>query len=596
MALLVRVSGKLVHARDENGETALHRAARWGRSDCIAVLLRADACVRAIDGDGRTPLMVCGLRAEVPGQGLHRGARSAARKAFYAAPPGRGEPPLLILHHRDFDLHAPKAGTQHQETPARTDAILKKLERALEKYEARWADAFEPASLDAVRLAHNARYVAFLEELCGEASPSTPLAVTPRLQRRLEHLPRGSIKPEASSDTFMSAGSLKAALRAVGAALHATDEVLRGGGGPRAAFVASRPPGHHAGINGCTHDACGCGFCLLNNVAIGAIYAIQRWRPPATPLLARRGWGGAGTGSFGRASTGSAASGASEATTAAVPVRAASAAPEVAGGAAEGVGAGWRGAPPRHVRAPDRDPAESPRAAPGSSPGAWGGGESGPITRVAIVDFDVHHGNGTEEIVRAFNSQQQETALRRGTPAHEVPRIFFSSIHLYDTGEGSREFYPGTGGDDRMAQFVMNIPVDPLWKATPDAPASQGRAAAGTLGRHEFCRKARERLFPSLRAFQAQLIFISAGFDAGEADIGNQRPDEHEVSQAGSDLRPEDFEFLTRGVMAVAAASGAGVVSCLEGGYGRMRAGQCVMDKLIANVAAHTAALVGRGA
>ena len=308
-ALLARLSGQLVHARDENGETALHRAARWGRSECIAVLLRAEACVRAIDGEGRTPLMVCGLRAEVPGQGLHRGARSAARKAFYAAPPGRGEPPLLILHHRDFDLHAPKAGTQHQETPARTDAILKKLERALEKYEARWSDAFEPASLETVRLAHSARYVAFLEELCDEASPSTPLAVTPRLQRRLEHLPRGSIKSDASSDTFMSAGSLKAALRAVGAALHATDEVLRGGGGPRAAFVASRPPGHHAGINGCTHDACGCGFCLLNNVAIGAIYAIQRWRPPATPLAEGSGGRVPGAGSRGRASTGSADSG-----------------------------------------------------------------------------------------------------------------------------------------------------------------------------------------------------------------------------------------------------------------------------------------------
>jgi acetoin utilization deacetylase AcuC-like enzyme len=80
--------------------------------------------------------------------------------------------------------------------------------------------------------------------------------------------------------------------------------------------------------------------------------------------------------------------------------------------------------------------------------------------RVAIVDIDVHHGNGTEEIVRKCN---------------DPSTLFFFSIHLYDNDKDdtklhkkknhySYKFYPGTGSNDDLAMNIMNVPVMPLWK------------------------------------------------------------------------------------------------------------------------------------
>ena len=395
--------------------------------------------------------------------------------------------------------------------PSNPPTQVSKLERSFDGYEAVWERGFPSASLQTVALAHSPQYIEFLQGLARDATPSTPLAVTPALQNRLVKLPLQEVKDAEASDTFFAVGSLDAALRAVGGVVHAVDRVAAGE--HRAAFVLCRPPGHHAGVSGCTADACSCGFCLLNNVAVGAVHAC------VSPAIDCR--------------------------------------------------------------------------------------------RVAIVDFDIHHGNGTEEIVVRFNR-----AMKR---KHRPHRIFFASVHLFDSGEDtSLEFYPGTGERDRPADFVLNVPLTPLWVHEQDGDAADdggpcsccarralltaeegaeaGAEAVALRGRHEFRHALEQRVVPALHAFQPDLILVSAGFDGGEGDVGNQREDDDGRTHRGFDLQPQDFAFLTERLLEVAEANRCGVVSALEGGYGRLRHKQRVLDRFIVNAAAHAQALVYRGA
>jgi acetoin utilization deacetylase AcuC-like enzyme len=77
------------------------------------------------------------------------------------------------------------------------------------------------------------------------------------------------------------------------------------------------------------------------------------------------------------------------------------------------------------------------------------------VERVAIVDFDVHHGNGTEEICRRFHA---------ALPAHVKSRILFISTHIHDTASDVYSFYPGSGETSDMVGNIMNIPLRPLWR------------------------------------------------------------------------------------------------------------------------------------
>jgi acetoin utilization deacetylase AcuC-like enzyme len=80
-------------------------------------------------------------------------------------------------------------------------------------------------------------------------------------------------KPSEYCDTSFSAGTLSAARRAAGAVAHAVDSVLLGRN--RNAFCVVRPPGHHAGYRGLLDGAKSCGFCIFNNVAAGALHALE---------------------------------------------------------------------------------------------------------------------------------------------------------------------------------------------------------------------------------------------------------------------------------------------------------------------------------
>ncbi len=213
---------------------------------------------------------------------------------------------------------------------------------------------------------------------------------------------------QLDGDTFMSHGSREAVLRACGGAVAAVDAVMEGWA--RAAFVATRPPGHHA------ERSRPMGFCLFNGAAVAALHARARWG----------------------------------------------------------------------------------------------------LRRVAVVDFDVHHGNGTQDIFEADDELMYVSS-------HQSP------------------CYPGTGaaGERGVDGNVLNLPL---------APGSTGM---------EF-RRAWERTgLPALHDFAPELLIVSAGFDAHRAD-----------PLAELLLETEDFGWMTDGLLAVADRhTGGRLVSIMEGGY-----------------------------
>jgi acetoin utilization deacetylase AcuC-like enzyme len=228
---------------------------------------------------------------------------------------------------------------------------------------------------------------------------------------------------QVDPDTAMNPCTIRAALRAAGAAVLATDLVL--GGQAPSAFCCVRPPGHHAGREAAA------GFCFFNNVVVGMRHAL-----------------------------------------------------DVHG-----------------------------------------------LKRVALIDFDVHHGNGSEDILR------------------DDDRVLMCSTF-------ERGLYPFSGEDD-AGPGVVNIGL----------PARSGSGAFRDAVTH--------RWMPALEAFAPQLIYVSAGFDGHrEDDMGNLG------------LIEADYEWVTQQVLAVARRHCQGrVISCLEGGY--------ALSALARSAAAHVRVLMG---
>ena len=209
-------------------------------------------------------------------------------------------------------------------------------------------------------------------------------------------------------DTYISSGSLTAAYRAAGGVLRAIDIVLSGEA--KNAFVAVRPPGHHA------ETQTAMGFCLFGNIALGAKHALD-----------------------------------------------------------------FHG-----------------------------------LKRVAVIDFDVHHGNGTQELLW-----------------DESRCLTFTSQQM--------PLWPGTGSKEEQGNFnnIVNIPLPP--------------GSSGVLMREKY----EMLVFPALKEFKPELILISAGFDAHEAD-----------PLAELNWLTEDFSWLTERICKIASdCCGGRLVSTLEGGY-----------------------------
>jgi len=286
----------------------------------------------------------------------------------------------------------------HPERPDRLRAVEQALEA--EKFQTLAREQAPLAPLDTIALCHPMNYV----EAIRSASPD-----------------EGTIHLDA--DTAMSSGSYEAALRAAGGGMRAVDEVMTGNAAN--AFVAVRPPGHHA------EKARPMGFCLFNNAAIAARYA-QR----------------------------------------------------------------------KHGAA-----------------------------RAAIVDFDVHHGNGSQDIFWADKSVMY-------CSTHEMP------------------LYPGTGSITERGEHnnIVNAPL---------------RAGDGGV---EFREAVETVILPRLRDFKPDLLVISAGFDAHTRD-----------PLANLNLVEADYAWVTQKLMEIADASAKGrIVSMLEGGYDL----QCLARSVDAHVTA----------
>jgi acetoin utilization deacetylase AcuC-like enzyme len=287
----------------------------------------------------------------------------------------------LLLHHPAFADHRTAPG--HPERPDRYRAVAAALSRP--QFDTLVREEAEPADLAATRYVHSNRYVDALEAA--------------RPEDGYVYLDGG--------DTMMEPSTWQTALRGVGATLQAVDRVLAGDA--QNAFVACRPPGHHAE----TERAMG--FCLFNNISIGARHA-QR----------------------------------------------------------------------KHG-----------------------------LMRVAIVDFDVHHGNGTQQIF------------------YSDPSVLYASTH-------QMPLFPGTGA-------VRETGVGNIFNA-PLAPGD-----GGTELRAAF----RDRIMPALQAFSPEMIIVSAGFDAHERD-----------PLASLRMTAVDFAWVTRELMASAEKLCDGrLVAVLEGGY-----------------------------
>lgn len=288
---------------------------------------------------------------------------------------------IAVHTHEDCLGHDP--GAHHPENPRRLQVVLEALR----------------ASPLAMTLAPREAVLGTDEQIL--------LAHTPEHLRLVRETAPAEGRAALDGDTIMSPGSLDAALRAVGAACAAVDELVNGE--VNRAFCATRPPGHHA-----TPDRA-MGFCLFNHAAIAALHARERHG----------------------------------------------------------------------------------------------------LERIALVDFDVHHGNGSQDIL----------AGREG--------ILYVSTH-------QSPLYPGTGSeDDEVPDNILNVPL----------PSGTDGAA--------YRRAFEERIEPRLHRFAPQLVLVSAGFDAHRLD-----------PLAGLALDEDDYRWIGRRLGGLAREHAGGrVLAILEGGY-----------------------------
>eukprot|EP00940_MAST-03C_sp_MAST-3C-sp2_P002748 g2748.t1 len=387
----------------------------------------------------------------------------------------------LIVYPKECLGH--DTGDAHQEHSRRLRILCDKSSGVLRSDEYKsalqWMENSGPVLLSDILRVHDHAYVEHLTNSCRKAK--CRVAGNPETLTKFD------------PDTVLSPGSLEAAMMAAGAVVTAVDAVAMGA--CRNVFCAVRPPGHHSGPRGAVAapnfhqkpDMCSCGFCLFNNVAIGAAYARNRYGRESRFERNRR-----------------------------IPV----------------------------------------------------------LRRIAIVDFDVHHGNGTEQIIREMRPHEYALPLPPSWPPmkrksckpwlneQDAEEVWFGSVHLVREG-----FYPCSGPDslDSPSSDACsgddNIVNVALPTVGPECIRQRSRLTPSKRVKfqHEASRIFRDRIstrmLPKLQKFNPDIIFISAGFDAHHTDFYHF-------------LTTDDYRWITEKLCEVAKECCDGrVVSVLEGGY-----------------------------
>ena len=267
-------------------------------------------------------------------------------------------------------------------------------------------------------------------------------------------------------DTYINEYSYENIYNTTGCVFDAVDLIMEKK--VKNALVLIRPPGHHAGFYGPVENpvVTSTGFCIVNNVAIGAAYTLNKYRNE--------------------------------------------------------------------------------------------------IKKIAIFDFDVHHGNGTEEIIQMLNYKKfsktfeydknisiniENTKQINWLDCNDAQNLLFISTHIYDKAN-EKKFYPYSGGTETNTEKTSSI--------YPGGILNIPFGFKNNLP-YEYRNVIRTQVIPRLYKFKPDIIFISAGFDGHENESINQ----HHMS-----LNEFDFAFITEKLQFVANKFAEGrVISVLEGGY-----------------------------
>ena len=496
------------------GNFPVHLAAKYHSTRVLAQLIQYDVtCANQCNSLGRTPGHLAALHNFPEGLTLlqQNGWDAAIRdkqsktalelaqacqfEACVAVCQGESvnkdksdeKPCTMLVYHPEFLEHLPNARIVRggpdlpPENPERIDTLVKEGMGVLHSREFRignktqWDYDVPLADMADIVRVHDYRYVKKICEISQNAGLKEDGVMS------------------LDSDTALSKFSYDAARRAAGATCKAIDHVISGRS--RNAFAVVRPPGHHAGPVGkvtCCNDPEGShGFCLFNNIAVGAAYArcVYRQATENTPQ----------------------------------------------------------------------------------------------ISRVAIVDFDVHHGNGTEDIILHLRPETQnvpfETPYGRGSMEvdkykpwlneSDMDNVFFASVHGYGRKDPAEEFdpemqaywfYPGSGETCGPTHTCHAPPTnradanDPLI-VNVGLPYVKGTAGSRKQWRDAF----RDKVLPQLTEFNPDLILVSAGFDGHRREL---------VNWGYAAVIETEYEWLTNHLVRVANKCCDGrIVSVLEGGY-----------------------------
>jgi len=275
--MLLSQSGIEVCAQNHQGHTALHIACSRGNWQVVRLLLRAGASAAIVDKRGFTPGQLAHKRGVPIPNDLLSVLGDCPPSLSIVAPPrdlvvDPDNTTFLISHelcmlHRSCPPIRRDTGTDPPpENIRRLHVIINEKDGILRSGEFGrivWQSHARRAAVSDILKCHEYEYVEKISQMC-IGVPDHPSAIS--------HL---------DADTAISRWSFEAAMRAAGSVCEAVDKVVNGD--HRNAFCAVRPPGHHAGPRGivrCANDPDGGshGFCLLNNVAIGAAYARSMYR------------------------------------------------------------------------------------------------------------------------------------------------------------------------------------------------------------------------------------------------------------------------------------------------------------------------------